>query len=299
MRHSRVVAACPRGGVVSTRPPAGRRPRPQRATPAGRRVLVVLIPILAIIIAVIAVVALTRGGGDAPVATAPTTTDVLLVEGLRRTEMADVVQAKTGIPAAQYIAATDPSQVGQTLAGTKKPTSLEGFLFPATYPVDPKKPVSDLVNYQLRTYAQRTAGINYAYAKKHNLTKYDVLIMASIVEREASNQRDRRIIAGVFYNRLKLGMRIDSDVTVHYALGSWSKELTRADLNLASPYNTRRYHGLPPGPICNPGLGAINAAANPVRTPYLYFVASTSGKVFYAKTGAEFQQAIAKAKANG
>ena len=80
---------------------------------------------------------------------------------------------------------------------------------------------------------------------------------------------------------------------------SWSKELTRADLNMASPYNTRRYHGLPPGPICNPGLGAINAAANPVRTPYLYFVASTSGKVFYAKTGAEFQQAIAKAKANG
>ena len=123
--------------------------------------------------------------------------------------------------------------------------------------------------------------------------------MASIIEREASNQRDRRIIAGVFYNRLKLGMRIDSDVTVHYALGSWSKELTRADLNMASPYNTRRYHGLPPGPICNPGLGAINAAANPVRTPYLYFVASTSGKVFYAKTGAEFQQAIAKAKANG
>jgi len=242
---------------------------------------------------------MTRGGSDGPVATAPTTIDVLFVEGKRRTEYAAVLQAKTGIPAAAYIRATDASKVGRTLAGTTTLTSLEGFLFPATYPVDPKKPVSDLVNYQLRTYQEQTATVNYAYAKAKHLTRYDVLILASIIEREASTPRDRRLIAGVFYNRLRLGMRLDSDVTVHYALGSWSKELTKADLNLDSPYNTRKFHGLPPTPICNPGLDSIKAAAHPTVSKYLYFVASPSGKVFYATSDAAFQQAIAQAKANG
>lgn len=283
---------------MSTGRPPARRRRPERATKAGRGVLVGVVLGVLVLVAIIAGVMMTRGGGD-PVATAPTTVDVVFIEGKRRTEYADLLQAKTGIPAADYIRATDPSKVGQTMAGTKKLTSLEGFLFPATYPVDPKKPVSELVNYQLRTYEQRTATVNYAYAKKKNLTKYDVLILASIIEREASNPKDRRLIAGVFYNRLRLGMRLDSDVTVHYALGSWSKELTKADLNLDSPYNTRKFHGLPPTPICNPGLDSITAAAHPTMSKNLYFVASPSGTVFYARTDAEFQQAIARAKANG
>jgi UPF0755 protein len=126
-----------------------------------------------------------------------------------------------------------------------------------------------------------------------------VLILASIIEREASTPKDRRLIAGVFYNRLRLGMRLDSDVTVHYALGSWSKDLTKSDLNLNSPYNTRKFHGLPPTPICNPGLDAIKAAARPTMSDNLYFVASPSGKVYYATTSAAFQQAIAQAEANG
>ena len=284
---------------MSTQRPPGRRPRPERTTKAGRGVLIGAVLGVLVLVAIIAGVMMTRGGGDAPVATTPRTVDVLFVEGKRRTEYAATLQEKTGIPAADYLAATGPSKVGQTMAGTKTPVSLEGFLFPATYPVDPKKPVSDLVNYQLRTYQQQTATVNYSYAKKKNLTKYDVLILASIIEREASTPKDRRLIAGVFYNRLHLGMRLDSDVTVHYALGSWSNDLTKADLNLNSPYNTRRFHGLPPTPICNPGLDSIKAAARPTPSKYLYFVASPSGKVYYATTDAAFQQAIAQAKANG
>lgn len=283
---------------MSTGRPPARRRRPERATKAGKGVLVGVVLGVLVLVAIIAGVMMTRGG-DAPVATTPATTDVVFIEGQRRTEYAEMLQAKTGIPAADYIRATDPSKVGQTMAGTKKLTSLEGFLFPATYPVDPKKPVSDLVNYQLRTYEQRTATVDYSYAKKKNLTKYDVLILASIIEREASNPKDRRLIAGVFYNRLRLGMRLDSDVTVHYALGSWSKELTKADLNSDSPYNTRKFHGLPPTPICNPGLDSITAAANPTATKSLYFVASPSGTVFYAQNAADFETAIAKAKASG
>ncbi len=287
------------GGGMSTDSPRGRRRRPERATSAGKGVLIGVVLGVLVLVAIAAGVLMTRGGDTPTTTTTPTTVDVLLVEGLRRTEYAAVVQQKTGILAEAYLSATNASTVGQQMAGTKVPTSLEGFLFPATYPVDPKQPVGDLVNYQLRTYGQQTARVNYAYAKKRNLTKYDVLILASIIEREASNPKDRRLIAGVFYNRLKLGMRLDADPTVSYAVGSWSKELTKSALRINSPYNTRRFSGLPPGPICNPGLDSIIAAANPTRTKNLYFVASPSGKVFYALNDAAFQQAIAKAKLHG
>lgn len=288
------------GGGMSTGSPPGRRRRPERATSGGKAVVIGVLVGVLVLVAIAAGVLMTRGG-DTPTTTTPipTTVDVLLVEGQRRTEYAAVVQQKTGILAAAYLSATNASTVGQQMAGTKVPTSLEGFLFPATYPVDPKKPVSDLVDYQLRVYGQQTARVNYAYAKKRNLTKYDVLILASIIEREASNPKDRRLIAGVFYNRLKLGMRLDADPTVSYALGSWTKELTKSALGINSPYNTRRFAGLPPGPICNPGFDSIDAAANPTPTKNLYFVASPSGKVFYSLNDAAHQQAIARAKANG
>lgn len=283
------------------RPP---RPRPERATRAGGRVALWLVGLVAIAaVALIALVMARGGGNDTPVSTTPTTpttVDVLLVEGLRRSEMATIVAKKTGIPAASYLAATNPSARGRALAGTSRPTSLEGFLFPATYPVDPKAPVGDLVDYQLRTFQERTAGISYAYARRRNLTRYDVLIIASLVEREASNERERGIIAGVMYNRLRLRMRLDIDATVQYALGFWKSELTAADLRSASPYNTRRFPGLPPGPISNPGEGSIRAAANPVPTNYLYYVARADGtdNHYFARTPAQFDAAIAKARAN-
>ncbi len=284
-------------------PPGGRRRRPPRATPAGRKVLAIVIPILALVVIVVGLWATWGGdsGGGESAQTTPTTIDVLFVEGLRRSEMAEIVQKKTGIPAAQYMAATDPSKIGQRLAGLKKPTSLEGFLFPATYPVDPKKPVTDLVNYQLDTYAQRTAGISYAAAKRKNLTKYDVLIIASLVEREASTTRERRIIAGVIENRLRARMRLDIDATVQYAVGSWKAELTKADLDISSPYNTRKYFGLPPGPICNPGEDSIRAAANPIPSKYLYYVSKNDGTDlhYFATTEAQHIANIKRAAANG
>lgn len=294
---------------MSTRPPRrpGRRPRPERATPAGRTVLAILIPVLAVIVIVLGLVAWYRGdigGGGTdptPVATTSKTVDVLFVEGLRRSEMAEILQQKTGIPADGYMKATDPSKRGQKLAGTTKPTSLEGFLFPATYPVDPAQPVTDLVDYQLRTFEERTASIDYSAAKKKNLTKYDVLIIASLVEREASDQRERRLVAGVIENRLRARMRLDIDATVQYAVGSWKSEITAADLRIDSPYNTRKYPGLPPGPICNPSEESIRAAAKPLPSKYLFYVARNDGTDlhYFAENDAEFQQMIARAKANG
>jgi UPF0755 protein len=284
------------------RPPSGRR-GPSRATPAGRKVLAVVIPILLLIIAGGALWVWSGRGGSDPAPTTSTTAavDVLFVEGLRRSEMAEILEEETGIPAADYMAATDPSARGQELAGTDKPTSLEGFLFPATYPVDPAKPVSALVDYQLATYAERTEGINYSAAKKKNLTKYDVLIIASLVEREASTTKERRMIAGVIENRLRAGMRLDIDATVQYAVGSWKAELTKADLDIDSPYNTRKFPGLPPGPICNPGEDSIRAAANPTPSGFLYYVAKNDGTDlhYFARTEAEHVANIRRAAANG
>jgi len=265
-------------------------------------VLAIVIPIIALLVIAIGLW-MTWGdsGGEQPAQTTATTVDVLFVEGLRRSEMAEILQEKTGIPAADYMKATDPSALGQRLAGTKKPTSLEGFLFPATYPVDPKKPVTDLVNYQLDTYAQRTEGISYAAAKRKNLTKYDVLIIASLVEREASTEKERRIIAGVIENRLRARMRLDIDATVQYAVGSWKAELTKDDLAIASPYNTRKYPGLPPGPICNPSEESIRAAANPVPSKYLYYVSKNDGTDlhYFSTNEAGHIANIKRAAANG
>lgn len=290
------------GAPPPGRTPPGRRRRPERATPAGRKVLAIVIPIIALLVIAIGLW-MTWGdsGGEQPAQTTATTVDVLFVEGLRRSEMAEILQEKTGIPAADYMKATDPSALGQRLAGTKKPTSLEGFLFPATYPVDPKKPVTDLVNYQLDTYAQRTEGISYAAAKRKNLTKYDVLIIASLVEREASTEKERRIIAGVIENRLRARMRLDIDATVQYAVGSWKAELTKDDLAIASPYNSRKYPGLPPGPICNPSEESIRAAANPVPSKYLYYVSKNDGTDlhYFSTDEAGHIANIKRAAANG
>lgn len=289
---------------MSTRPPRRGR-RPERATSAGRTVLLILIPVLALMV-IAAGLAVYYGGGlgpDEPAASTAsgTTVDVLFVEGLRRSEMAQVLQDKTGMPAADYMAATDPSKAGQTLARTKKPTSLEGFLFPATYPVDPSRPVTDLVDYQVRTYEERTADIDYSAAKKKNLSPYEVLIIASLVEREASKQRERRMVAGVIENRLRAQMRLDIDATVQYAVGSWKGEITASDLRSDSPYNTRKFPGLPPGPICNPSEESIRAAANPMPSKYLFYVAKNDGTDlhYFAETEAEHLQLIARARANG
>lgn len=289
---------------MSTRPPRrGRRPRPERASTGGRKALAIIIPVLALVVIVLGLWWSMSGGGDEPAPSTSTskTVDVLFIEGLRRSEMAEILQEKTGIPASEYMSATDPSKLGQRLAGTRKPTSLEGFLFPATYPVDPAKPVQDLVDYQLSTYEQRTATLNYSAARRKNLTRYDVLIIASLVEREASTFTERRMVAGVIENRLRARMRLDIDATVQYAVGSWKAELTKADLDIDSPYNTRKFPGLPPGPICNPSLDSIRAAANPLPSKYLYYVSRNDGTDlhWFATTEAEHIANIKRAAANG
>jgi UPF0755 protein len=231
----------------------------------------------------------------------PKPVNVTFPEGLRREQIATILGQKTHLSATEYIAQTGVSGEGQVLAGTSMPRSLEGFLFPATYQVVPATTVQQFIDMQLTAYRTYTATVNYRYAASKNLTKYDVLTIASMIEREVSVPAERSIVAGVIYNRLHQRMLLGIDATVQYALGSWKTNLSEADLQIDSPYNTRKYPGLPPGPICNPGLASIQAAAHPAHVPYLYYVARNdgSGGHYFATTAAGFNADVAKSQANG
>ena len=220
-------------------------------------------------------------------------------EGLRREEMAKLLDEKTKLSGQEYLDATGPGTRGAQRAGLSKPTSLEGFLFPATYEIGTQTTVPYLVDQQLAAFDGKFGAVNMKFAKSRNLSKFDVLIIASMIEREVVVPAERPIVAGVIYNRLKRKMRLDIDATVQYAVGEW-RPLTAADLASDSPYNTRKFPGLPPGPIANPGLASIEAAAPPTPSAFLYYVAREDGtnRHYFAKTLGEFDTLTARARAN-
>jgi UPF0755 protein len=183
-------------------------------------------------------------------------------------------------------------------------TSLEGFLFPDTYEFPSDATARDVIARMLDTFGQRFTPELREQARAQGLTVYQAVTLASIVEREAVLPEERPIIASVFLNRLRAGMHLNADPTVQYALGYqgeghgwWKRPLLLEDLEVDSPYNTYRHVGLPPGPICNPGLAALEAVVNPADTRYLYFVANDvagDGSHVFAETLEEHNANIAK-----
>jgi UPF0755 protein len=222
----------------------------------------------------------------------PATLTVTVPEGLSREEIAPLAK-RAGIKGS-YIAASRESRVLDPRDfGAKAPQSLEGFLFPATYELKPGSTAHALVGRQLRAFRRQMRGISMRYAHSKNLNIFDVLTIASMVEREVRVSRERRLVAAVIYNRLKAHEPLGIDASVRYAVGNWTKPLTSAQLAVRSPYNTRNRAGLPPGPIGNPGRASIEAAANPRRVGYLYFVVKpgSCGEHVFARTQAAFERA--------
>jgi UPF0755 protein len=278
----------------------GREPRRGRS---GRTALwIVLIVVMAVAVGVALAREATKDDAPppAPAAESVPTQRLLIREGLRREDIAELLDEETAIPGERYLALTAPGSRGRRMAGASKATSLEGFLFPATYELTDDTTAAELVDEQLAAYDANTSQVSYAYARSKNLTRFDVLTLASMIEREVAVPRERPIVAGVMYNRLKAGMRLDIDATVQYALGEWKPELSAQDLAIDSPYNTRKFTGLPPGPISNPGLDSIRAAARPAKVPYLYYVARNdgTGRHFFATTPEQFEQDVARSEAN-
>jgi uncharacterized YceG family protein len=196
-----------------------------------------------------------------------------------------------------YLKATrDTSLLNPRRYGAPKGThTLEGFLWPATYELPPSAPARRLAAEQIAAFKRNIRRVNMRRARARNLSRYDVLIIASMIEREAMVPKDRRLIAAVIYNRLKQHMPLGIDATIRYRLNNWSTPLTNSDLRVAGPYNTRTHGGLPPTPIGNPGLASLQAAANPAHVPYLFYVVKPCGNGGHAfsSTDAQFQKDVA------
>jgi len=220
---------------------------------------------------------------------------VTIPEGYSRAQAAQLVE-EDGVPGSYTKATVKSKYLNPAKYGGKGAKDLEGFLFPDTFELKPNAPVADLVQLQLQDFKRRIKGVNMSYAKSKNLTVFDVLTIASMVEREAGVAKQRKLVASVIYNRLHEGMPLGIDATTRFATGNYTKPLTQSELETESPYNTRTHTGLPPGPIDSPGLAAIEAAAHPAKTKYLFYVNDPHGcnELTFAKTEAEFEKAVAE-----
>ncbi|MEN6460235.1 MAG: endolytic transglycosylase MltG [Syntrophomonas sp.] len=175
-----------------------------------------------------------------------------------------------------------------------KSHGLEGFLFPDTYSISEKPTAEEILNKMLKNF-DKVWNTNFAgQAQAKNIDMYQTITLASMIEKEARLGSERKTISGVIQNRLKSGMPLQIDATVVYCLGGNKNTVTYQDLKVDSPYNTYKYSGLPPGPIACPGKAAIEAALNPAKHSYYYYVAKGDGSHYFSRTYAEHLQAKAK-----
>ena len=239
----------------------------------------------------------------APVETTPPLEILRIIfpEGFTRREMADRVAAvreiaidKRGVTPrltkTGYLQASGAAVPPAEFRRDWKLSSIEGFLFPATYEFTKLTSSTRFVNEQLHAFRRNWRKVDLRYARSKNLTPYDVLIIASMIEKETVIPRERRLVAAVIYNRLRNRMPLGIDATIRYGRNVPGTEpLKQSDIESNSPYNTRRRLGLPPTPIANPGLASMIAAANPARVDYLYFVRiRETNRHFFTASEAEF-----------
>ncbi len=207
------------------------------------------------------------------------TVKLVLPEGNTERDFAAAVD-KSGKVRGEYTTAVRRARFNPGRYGAPAGSPLEGFLFPATYELRKGRQATAqaLVNQQLAAFKRNLRGVSMRKARAAKLSTYDVLIIASMIEREASVAKDRPLVASVIYNRLKQSIPLGIDATIRYATNNWTRPIRQSELQAPGPYNTRLNQGLPPTPIGNPGLASIRAAANPARTGYLYFVVKPGGK---------------------
>ncbi|HEU5065732.1 MAG TPA: endolytic transglycosylase MltG [Gaiellaceae bacterium] len=296
--------------------PLRHRQRPSRGRIAARRALALVVLAAGLAVAVWLVVSAlgsVGGGGEkqakpaAPVA--PPVLKIIFPEGFTREQMAARIKAVNQIArnrrkinprlsAKAYLAATARARTPATFGAARR--NLEGFLFPSTYQFEPQTTSRQLVKRQLQAFEENWRKVDLEYARSKKLTPYDVLIIASIVEKEVSAPEERALVAAVIYNRLKAGMNLGIDATTRYGLHVPGTEpLRQSQLESDNPYNTRNPNitGLTPTPIANPGLASMQAAAHPANVDYLFFVRKAD-KIhhFFTASEQEFNNYLA---ANG
>ncbi len=253
----------------------------------------------------LAALVLALGALDARAATAPTTLRIVFPEGFSVRQMADrvsevrkiaihkrhVTPRLTGVA---YKAAAARARAPSAFRPYLKRRSVEGFLFPSLYEFTRETRAPELIVQQLAAFEQVWSGIDLRRARAGNLTPYDVLIIASMIERETVAPDERRLVSAVIYNRLQKDMPLAIDATIRYGLGiPGTRPLTKRQLRSNSPYNTRRFKGLPPTPIGNPGVPSMRAAARPAPRNYLYYLRKPgSVRHFFTASEQEFCEKV-------
>ena len=212
-------------------------------------------------------------------------TDIWLTipEGWRKEEIATKIAKELNIPESEFLK-----------------VAREGYMFPDTYLIPQESTAAAVAEMLLNNFNKKVAG-EKERIKQDGLTLADIIIIASLVEREAKLASDRPLVASVILNRVEIGMKLDIDATIQYALGYqgkektwWKKELTSNDLAFESPYNTYQNPGLPPTAIANPGLAAIKAVVEAPKTDYLYYISDKTGKLHFAENIEEHNNNIAR-----
>jgi UPF0755 protein len=233
----------------------------------------------------------------------PRSVMVTIPEGFTIRRIAARLHEKAGVSETEFIrlATTKARTFPQPFLKDNPTDSLEGYLFPKTYAVRQGQAPGEIITMMLEQFAEETTGlVGTGEAKSMNL--HQLVTVASLIEREANLPKERPIVASVIYNRLQRGMRLQLDASINYLLPTGRGRLTSKDLQIESPYNLYRHRGLPPGPIANPGLAAIQAAAAPANTRYVYYmqVAQDGSHMFtdsyaaFLKAKAQFYKKVAK-----
>lgn len=221
---------------------------------------------------------------------------IVVPEGWREEQVGEaLVQEGLATEVEWRAAVANPPQV-RVLANRPQESGLTGYLYPGTYRFTEQDVAQQMVREATLALQERLSAEIRAGLQKQGLSLHEGLTLASIVEREAQVPRERPVIASVYLNRLREGMRLQADPTTQYAVGTpgewWKKSLTRSDLQSRSPYNTYVHEGLPPGPICSPGIASIEAVAFPEETSYLYFVARGDGGHAFSRTYEEHERNV-------
>jgi len=214
---------------------------------------------------------------------------VTIPEGVTISTLASIFQKRAHLDSSRIIQLTHNKSFLDSLH--IKASSLEGYLLPETYFVRPETTERSVL-FMMAKHMNAVLGNEVKERRVHGLTKHELLTLASIVEAETSLDDERPRVAGVYYNRLRIGMRLQADPTIQYIIGSSPRRLLYRDLRINSPYNTYMYSGLPPGPINNPGRKSIHAALHPEKHNYLYFVANGKGGHVFSIDASQHQYAV-------
>lgn len=219
---------------------------------------------------------------------------VTIPEGLRMTEVFSRLSKAGFANSGRYFPISQDKEFIKSLGLGKTINALEGFLFPETYKFAKELDEASIIETMVKTF-QKNIPKNYKkLANKVDLTFYQAVILASIIEKETGVYNERAIIASVFHNRLKRKMRLQTDPTVIYGIKNFDGNLTRRHMQTHNPYNTYIIRGLPPTPIANPGLESLMAAVQPANTKYLYFVAKGDGTHKFTSTYKDHYQYVKK-----